>query len=77
MICFGEIGPALAETFFDTVPCEAVDTLDEAIAIAAKVAKPGDTVLLSPGTSSFDQFSGYEARGDAFKAAVRRITKTQ
>lgn len=77
MICFGEIGPALAVTFFDTVPCEAVDTLDEAIAIAAKVAKPGDTVLLSPGTSSFDQFSGYEDRGDAFKAAVRRITKTQ
>lgn len=77
MISFGEIGPALAKTFSDAVPCEAVDTLDEAIAIAAKVAKPGDTVLLSPGTSSFDQFSGYEARGDAFKAAVRRITKTQ
>ncbi|MEJ6578962.1 MAG: UDP-N-acetylmuramoyl-L-alanine--D-glutamate ligase [Akkermansiaceae bacterium] len=77
MICFGEIGPALAVTFFDTVPCETVATLDEAIAIAAKAAKPGDTVLLSPGTSSFDQFSGYEARGDAFKAAVRRITKTQ
>ena len=77
MICFGEIGPALAVTFFDTVPCETVDTLDEAVAIAATAAKPGDTVLLSPGTSSFDQFSGYEARGDAFKTAVRRITQTQ
>jgi len=77
LICFGEIGAALAATFFDVVPCEAVDTLDEAVAFAAKVATPGDTVLLSPGTSSFDQFSGYEARGDAFKAAVRRITKTQ
>ncbi|YCM46350.1 UDP-N-acetylmuramoyl-L-alanine--D-glutamate ligase [Verrucomicrobiaceae bacterium 227] len=77
MICFGEIGPALAVTFFDAVPCETVDTLDEAVAIAARAAQPGDTVLLSPGTSSFDQFSGYEARGDAYKSAVRRITKTQ
>lgn len=77
MICFGEIGPALAVTFFDVVPCETVDTLNEAVATAAKAASAGDTVLLSPGTSSFDQFPGYEARGDAFKAAVRRITKTQ
>lgn len=77
MVCFGEIGPALAVTFIDVVPCEAVDTLDEAVAKASESAEPGDTVLLSPGTSSFDQFPGYEARGDAFKAAVRRITKTQ
>ena len=77
MICFGEIGPALAATFSGVVPCETVNTLDEAVAVAARSAAAGDTVLLSPGTSSFDQFSGYEARGNAFKDAVRRITKTQ
>lgn len=77
MICFGEIGPALTAVFSEIVPCETVATLEEAVAIAADSALRGDVVLLSPGTSSFDQFSGYEARGDAFKHAVRRMTKTQ
>ena len=69
-IFFGEIGASLAVTFFDVVPCETVDTLKEAVKFAAQKTKPGDTVLFSPGTSSFDQFTGYEARGDAFKSAV-------
>ena len=69
-IFFGEIGASIAVNFFDVVPCETVDTLEEAVKFAAKKTKPGDTVLFSPGTSSFDQFSGYEARGDAFKSAV-------
>ena len=34
-------------------------------------AKPGQAVLLSPASSSFDEFSGYEARGDRFAALVR------
>ena len=42
----------------------------DAVRLAAESATSGDVVLFSPGTSSFDQFSGYEARGDAFKAAV-------
>ena len=69
-IFFGEIGASIAVNFFDVVPCETVDTLEEAVKFAAQKTKPGDTVLFSPGTSSFDQFSGYEARGDAFKSAV-------
>ncbi|MGJ8695862.1 MAG: UDP-N-acetylmuramoyl-L-alanine--D-glutamate ligase [Verrucomicrobiaceae bacterium] len=69
-VFYGEIGPALAVTFFDVVPTETVDTLDEAVKFAAQNATSGQTVLLSPGTSSFDQFSGYEERGDVFKASV-------
>ena len=69
-IFFGEIGAALAVTFFDVVPTETVETLKEAVKFASQKSQPGNVVLFSPGTSSFDQFSGYEARGDAFKSAV-------
>ncbi|MBC7986937.1 MAG: UDP-N-acetylmuramoyl-L-alanine--D-glutamate ligase [Sphingomonadaceae bacterium] len=47
--------------------------LDKAVRLAADAAKPGETVLLSPACASFDQFSDYEARGEAFRAAVRAL----
>jgi UDP-N-acetylmuramoylalanine--D-glutamate ligase len=40
------------------------------------LARPGDTVLFSPGTSSFDMFRSYEERGDTFKQLVREIQPT-
>jgi UDP-N-acetylmuramoylalanine--D-glutamate ligase len=45
------------------------------VAAARDLAKPGDTVLLAPAGASFDQFSGYADRGDAFAAAVRAATR--
>ena len=50
-------------------------TLEEAVAVAAAIARPGWQVLFSPACASFDQFRDFEARGDAFKALVQAMKK--
>ena len=48
-------------------------TLANAVAEAAANARPGDTVLLAPACSSFDQFRNYEQRGQVFKQLVKDL----
>jgi UDP-N-acetylmuramoylalanine--D-glutamate ligase len=50
-----------------------VETLEEAVGVAARVARPGDIVLLSPGGTSFDAFRDFAERGDRFRALVRGL----
>ncbi len=49
------------------------ETLDAALAAARADAQPGDVVLLAPACASFDQFSSFEARGEAFREGVRNL----
>ena len=49
-------------------------TLARAVELAAGAARPGEVVLLSPACASYDQFSDYEARGDAFIGAVQELS---
>ena len=72
-IAIGEIAEEICRAWHGAVPCETAATLDEAVAKAAAAAAPGQTVLFSPGTSSFDMFSGYEERGRRFAEAVARL----
>ena len=53
------------------VPHALCETMDTAVAEAAREARPGEVVLLAPAAASFDQFPDFERRGDAFVAAVR------
>jgi UDP-N-acetylmuramoylalanine--D-glutamate ligase len=46
--------------------------MDRVVREAARLAQPGDVVLLAPAAASMDMFTNYGARGDAFEEAVRR-----
>ena len=69
----GEAGPLFADLLEGKVPVRRCEMLVEAVGCAAKAAAPGEVVLLSPACASFDQFRDYEARGDAFRAAVEAL----
>jgi UDP-N-acetylmuramoylalanine--D-glutamate ligase len=72
-----KIRDALARHAPDVPVVEAAGTdtgvMDRVVAEAARLAVPGDTVLLAPAAQSFDIFRDYPARGDAFAAAVRSM----
>jgi UDP-N-acetylmuramoylalanine--D-glutamate ligase len=72
VIGFGACGPRLVRELVGEDGI-VVTTLDEAVSEANKVAESGDIVLLSPTTSSFDQYSCFEERGDHFKKIVNAL----
>jgi UDP-N-acetylmuramoylalanine--D-glutamate ligase len=47
--------------------------MDDAVAVATKVASAGDTVLLAPACASFDMFDGFDHRGRMFATAVEAL----
>ena len=73
VVTFGQIARPLADLFATAVSCQSVSTLADAVATARGLAPRGSTILLSPGTSSFDQFNGYEQRGNTFRDLVHQL----
>jgi len=70
VIAIGDTAPAVARAFAAVATVHVVGDLAEAVDRASDLAAPGSTVLLSPGCASFDQYTGFEARGDHFRSLV-------
>ncbi len=70
VVLFGEAAPAINKALSGAADSVVLGTFDEAVDIALKRAETGDTVLLSPACSSFDEFSGFAERGLRFKDIV-------
>jgi UDP-N-acetylmuramoylalanine--D-glutamate ligase len=70
VVLIGRDAPRLQAALAGSVALAHASTLEEAVAVAAQLARPGDRVLLSPACASFDMFRNFEARGEAFIQAV-------
>ena len=73
LVLIGEAAGKIAAAMQGTVEIDYAASMEEAVGIAAGVAVPGDTVLLSPSCSSFDMFDSYGHRGKVFVAAVEGL----
>jgi UDP-N-acetylmuramoylalanine--D-glutamate ligase len=67
----GQAEERLAGDLEGTVPLHRSGDLERAVAAAAKAARPGEVVLLSPACASYDQYRDYEERGEHFRELVR------
>jgi UDP-N-acetylmuramoylalanine--D-glutamate ligase len=80
IVLFGEaaglINTALGRSVENGRPytLELCKDLEEAVQAASRIATPGDVVLLAPGGTSFDQFSDFEERGEAFRKWVSELS---
>jgi UDP-N-acetylmuramoylalanine--D-glutamate ligase len=72
-VLIGETAGELERLIGARLPVHRAASMDEAVAEAAALAGPGDVVLLSPAAASFDMFTDYAARGDAFRSAVSKL----
>ncbi len=77
IIAFGQAGElvvrAAAELGADSDQVRRVETVEQAVALAATLAHPGDVVLLSPGGTSYDAYVDFAARGEHFRQLVRGL----
>jgi UDP-N-acetylmuramoylalanine--D-glutamate ligase len=73
VVLLGKDAPKLAEVLEGVAPVQVVASMADAVEAAGRIAKPGDTVLLSPACSSLDMFENFAARGEAFRRAVQEL----
>ena len=72
-LLIGSAADKIEKQIVENVSVERAGTIERAVEIASRRARPGDTVLLAPACASFDQFQNYEHRGRRFKQLVRQL----
>ena len=76
VLTIGEAAAAIESALSGAASLERCGTMDRAVARAAELARPGDTVLLSPACASFDQYGNFEERGRHFAALARVASRS-
>lgn len=72
-VLIGVDAARMAEALAGVIPTIFARTMPEAVQTAARLARPGESVLLSPMCTSFDMFRDFEDRGDQFRGAVEAL----
>jgi UDP-N-acetylmuramoylalanine--D-glutamate ligase len=70
VVAIGEAAPDVVAAFEGRRPVRTAATMNDAVAAAGSLARPGDVVLLSPACASFDAYGSYAERGDDFARNV-------
>lgn len=73
-VLIGEAQSAMVAAWGQHTRCHRAADLPEAVATARRLAHPGQSVLLSPGCSSYDMFKNFEERGQVFRTLVHQLT---
>jgi UDP-N-acetylmuramoylalanine--D-glutamate ligase len=76
-ILIGEMAESIRRSWSGVASSDIANSLADAVERARAVAEPGEVVLFSPGTSSFDMFKSYADRGDQFRALVQALPQLE
>ncbi len=74
VVALGESAPLIRADLEGRIPLHMADSFEDAVRRAARLAHPGDAVILSPACSSYDMFENYKERGKRFAEIVRSLT---
>lgn len=79
LVAFGETAPLIKRIAEDAgiSSIKIVDNVEEAVPVAYQLSEPGDVVLLSPASASWDQYPSFEIRGDRFIEAVEQLIEQE
>ena len=75
VVLIGRDAPVIKAALCIQVPLLDAASMHEAVSLAARQARSGDAVLLSPACASFDMFEDYEHRAQAFRDAVQGLAQ--